>query len=82
MDKKEIENVRDLVDTTLDDLYDLTVTTDFERKTIKVDCFIFGERKIIELPIIGLTLYRNSAKGFIDYLKEKMTEGLKEMYNE
>jgi hypothetical protein len=78
----EFDNVLDLVSVTIRDLYDITVRTGFERKTIDVECFLFGEWKTIKLPVAELMLYRNSAKGFINYLKEKMTEGLKEKLNE
>lgn len=73
---KEINNVCDLVDVTIRDLYNIIVLKNPEKKVINVDCYLFGKRKIIKLPLTELKLYSGSAKSFLNYLKEKMTEGL------
>ena len=76
MNKEKIDDVYDLIDITIRDLYDITIKIGPERKTIDINCYFFGERKIIKLPMTEIKLHWDSAKDFIDYLKEKMTEGL------
>ncbi len=76
MNKIEFGNMQDMVDITIRELHNIVVIPQPEKKLITVNCFLFGESKIIELPFAELKLYRGSAKSFINYLNEKMTEGL------
>lgn len=76
MDRVEINSMRDLVDITFRDMY--LVTIDPKNETIDIDCYFLVPPKEIKLPFAKLWGFKNSAKGFINYLKEKITEGLKE----
>lgn len=78
----EFGDVYDLVDVTIKDLYHITVIRDPDKKIISVSYYLFGKSKVVKLPLAELKLYIGSAKSFINYLKEKMTEGLKETYHE
>ena len=71
MKKEEVLSLRDLVSTTVRDL--IYVAADVEKELIII-CF-FGRN--IELPVEEVYLRGNSCKGFITYLKGKITEVLK-----
>lgn len=74
MNKEEIESIRDLVDVTFRDLY-LTIINSKD-ETVDINCYFLIPPKEIKLPFAELWGFKSSAKGFINYLKEKVTEGL------
>ena len=80
MNKTEVESMQELVDITFRDMYLITINS--EDETIDIDCYFLIPPKEIKLPFAELWSFKNSAKGFINYLKEKITEGLKGMYHE
>lgn len=80
MTRKEIEDVRELVDSTFGDLY--LTTINFKDEVINIDCYFLVPPKKIKLPFAELWGFKGSAKKFINYLKEKITEGLKEKSDE
>lgn len=80
MNRTEADSIRDLIDITFKDMYRIYVNPKDE--TIDINCYFLTEPKEIKLSLAGLMLCKNSAKGFINYLKEKITEGLKEKSDE
>lgn len=75
-----INDMYDLVNVTFRDMYCINI--DHEKKTIDIDCFFFTKRVGIKLPIAELMLYKDSAKGFLNYLKEEITRQVKEKSDE
>lgn len=75
LDEKELLNIYDLVSVTMNDMF--FVTKDRRAETINIYCDFLKEPKEIILPIAEIVKFKKSAKDFINYLKEKMTEGLK-----
>lgn len=76
MTKQMIDDVYDLVDITIRDMF--LVTRDYKTETVNI-CFGFFEKPIeIKLQVADIVKLKNSAKGFFKYLREKITEGLKE----
>ena len=74
IDKKEIDAIRDLVDITFSDMSMMTFCP--KRNAVIINCYFLEAGKEVVLPIAELMLYKDSAKGFINYLKEKITEEL------
>ena len=69
MNEKNIFELRDLVSCTVHNL--LLITADIKRELIVV--YFLG--KEIELPVDELWSCKNSCRGFISYLKDKLGVG-------
>lgn len=72
--KEEIKNLRDLVTVTFSDLY--RITADYEKEMIKIYCWFLNGETIVELPVVELMEFKNSASGYFGYLKGEMTKQL------
>lgn len=75
IDEKIVCAFKDLVDITFNDMF--MIVYDPDKEAIVINCAFLKEYRDIILPIVELELYKNSASGFINYLKEKITEGIK-----
>jgi len=80
MDKQMIDDVGDLIDITIHDM--LLITKYYKAETINIYFGFLEEQIMIELPVAEIMLYKNSVKGFFKYLREKITEKIKETPNE
>lgn len=79
MDKIKIDDMWDLVSVIMPDLY--SVTRDHETKTINIYFWFFKKEIIIKLPVDEIMDFKNSASNFLDYLKGKITERVREELN-
>lgn len=76
MDKQMIDNVHDLVDYSMHDLF--IVTKNYKTETVNIYIGFFEKPVEIKLPVADIIKLKHSAKGFFKYLREKITEGIKE----
>jgi len=80
MNKQMIDDVCNLVNITMSDL--ILVTRNYNTGTVDIYLGFLKKSVTVKLSVADIVRLKNSAKGFFEYQREKITEEIKEKSNE